>query len=257
MARPLRVEYADALYHICYRGNNGQDIFYDDEDREYFIDRLRQTVNRYEWRLFAFCQMTNHGHQHMQTPEPNLAAGMQFLLSAFASHINRRHGFRGHLLQGRYRSDVIEDETYSWTVSRYVHLNPKRTVIPMVENIIDWKWSSLPGYLDPTRRWDFVDYEGLYRAWSGTFGGSPQIAYANFIQAGLETPPPNPFDKAIDGWILGSDTFVEWLKEKIGFQTNPSDVPQVRRFMTVELTELLERVRTGQEISVALCGMAR
>jgi len=61
MARPLRVEYADALYHICYRGNNGQDIFHDSEDREYFIDRLRQTVNRYQWRLFAFCQMTNHG----------------------------------------------------------------------------------------------------------------------------------------------------------------------------------------------------
>ena len=94
MARPLRVEYSGASYHVCYRGNDGQEIFLDDEDRAYFVERLRQTVNRYEWRMFAFVQMTNHGQQFFQTPEPNLSAGMQFLLhnySALAGPTTFRH----------------------------------------------------------------------------------------------------------------------------------------------------------------------
>ena len=242
MTRPPRIQYPDAIYHVYFRGNNGQDIFYDDEDREYFIDRLRQTVNRYGWRMFAFCEMTNHVHQHQQTPEPNLSAGMQFLLSAFANQVNRRHGLRGHLLQGRFRSEVIEDESYSWNVSRYVHLNPARTAVPMVEKLADWRWSSYPGYANPEKRWDFVDYEAVYRAWAGEFGPNAQNAYKSFVQQGIETPPANPFDHAVDGWILGSESFVTWLKERVGMQQSPIDVPQMRRFITVELEELLSRV---------------
>ena len=107
MARSARVQFPGAIYHVYFRGNGGQDIFYDEEDREYFMDRLRQTVNRYGWLVFVICLMTNHVHLLFQTPQANLSAGMQFLLSAFASHVNRWHGFKGHLLQGRFGSQLV------------------------------------------------------------------------------------------------------------------------------------------------------
>ena len=109
MTRPLRIEFPDAIYHVNYRGNNRQTIFFSDEDREMHLERTRETVLRYGWRMFAFCQMTNHAHHYFQTPEPNLSAGMQFLLSGFARRVNASNGLCGHLLQGRFHDQLVEN----------------------------------------------------------------------------------------------------------------------------------------------------
>jgi putative transposase len=102
--------------------------------------------------------MSNHFHVVLKTPHPNLARGMQVFLSGYANRWSRRHRFNGHVFQGRFRTELVEDETYLWTVTRYVHLNPVRGRI--VENPSAWAWSSYPGYARRSQRLAWVAYCG-------------------------------------------------------------------------------------------------
>ena len=126
MPRRPRIEFEGAIYHVMARGNARQRIVRDDHDRERLLDDLRRTVLRCGWELLAFVFMENHLHLLLKTPRPNLARGMQQFLSSYAIWHGRRHRRVGHLFQGRYRAELIEDESYYWTVSRYIHLNPVR-----------------------------------------------------------------------------------------------------------------------------------
>src|SRR6516164_9214561 len=144
MARRLRVQCPGAIYHLMARGNGRQDIVRDDADRDRLVEHLARAAVRCSWRAFAFVSMSNHLHVVSKTPEPNLARGMQGFLSAYANAWARRHRFSGHVFQGRYRTELVEDERYLWTVTRYVHLNPVRA--RLVENPATWQWSSYPGY---------------------------------------------------------------------------------------------------------------
>lgn len=140
MARPLRLEYEYALWHLTARGNDRQDIFRDDVDREQFLLLLSQTVIRFGWQLLAWVLMSNHYHLLAQTPEPNLSRGMHWLNGRYAQWFNRRHGRSGHLFQGRFHGSLVEKESYLFSVARYVVLNPVRA--GLVANPADWKWSS-------------------------------------------------------------------------------------------------------------------
>ena len=147
--RRLRVQYPGALYHLTTRGVRRSDIFLDDEDRQSFFDLAERTVHKYGWLIYAITLMSNHPHLYFRTPQPNLSRGAQYLLGNYACQFNRRHGRSGHVLEGRFRCKVIEDTTYSWTVSRYVHLNCTPV---LVAHPADWPWSSYPGYCDARRR---------------------------------------------------------------------------------------------------------
>ena len=105
---------------------------------------LQQTVLRYGWELLAFVFMPNH--LLLRTPQPNLSRGMQYLLSGYANWYAKRRHKPGHLFQGRFRGELIEDESYFWAVSRYVHLNPVRGKRPLAVHPREWPWSSYPGY---------------------------------------------------------------------------------------------------------------
>ena len=106
------------------RGNRRQDIVVDDHDRQQFWDRLAETVLKFVWRLYAGVLMTNHFHLFLKTPEPNLSRGMQWLLGGYATWWNQRHQRSGHVFQSRYKAQVVENDSYAWTLSRYVHRNP-------------------------------------------------------------------------------------------------------------------------------------
>ena len=112
--------------------------------------------------------MTNHLHLVLQTPRPNLAKGMQLFLSSYANGWARRHRHCGHLFQGRYRTELVEDETYLWVLTRYVHLNPVRAGLSATPEA--WIWSSCPGYFRRRDRLDWVAYDALLAAWAGEFG---------------------------------------------------------------------------------------
>jgi REP element-mobilizing transposase RayT len=215
MPRRLRIQYPDALYHVMARGNARQDIVCDDDDRRRLLASLERAVGRFGWRLYAFVVLSNHLHLVLKTPRPNLARGMQSFLSSYANAWARRHRFAGHVFQGRYRTELVEDETYLWVLTRYVHLNPVRA--GLVADPAQWPWSSYPGYADPRRRLDWVCSEGLLAAWGGAVGGpDPEEAYRRYVTAGLADPPGSPWSAAGRGWIVGGEAFVARLRRLVG-----------------------------------------
>ena len=169
MARRLRLQYPGAIYHLMAHGNDRQEIVRDDVDRGRLQDDLGKAAIRCSWRVYACVIMSNHVHIVLKTPESNLARGMQAFLSGYANVWARRHKFSGHVFQGRYRTELVEDETYLWTVTRYVHLNPVRA--GMVEHPTAWAWSSYSGYAHRARRLEWLAYDDLLASWTGALMG--------------------------------------------------------------------------------------
>jgi putative transposase len=140
MARPLRLEIPDGVYHVWNRGVNRADIVFDDRDRQYFVDLLQEIVLRFGWIIHQFMLMTNHFHLVLSTPDPTLSRGMKRLEQKFAQYINRRYDRVGPLFQGRFKSQLVEEGSYLLEVLRYVALNPVRA--KMVERSEEYRWSS-------------------------------------------------------------------------------------------------------------------
>lgn len=243
MARPLRIEYPGAIYHVMSRGNARQRIFHDAEDYERLCDGLKQTVERFGIELFCFVCMPNHLHILFRTPEPNLSRAMQYLLSGYANWFSHRHQRPGHLFQGRFKGELIEDDSYFWTTSRYIHLNPVRGKRPLVEHPRDWMWSSYPGYDRRAKRVPWVAYDQVYGAWRGEMGGvHVEAAYRRFVEAGLVDSPDNPFQDAAQGWLLGSPPFVDRIKQRMKEPQHPDEVPSARRLGNLPMAVVIETV---------------
>jgi REP element-mobilizing transposase RayT len=151
MARPLRIEYPGAVYHVMARGNQGRDIFRDDEDRLRWLKTLGESCQKTGWRVHAYVLMSNHYHLLVQTPEGNLVAGMKWLQAAYTQRYNSRHKVFGHLFQGRYKAIVVDgqDRMYLQVVSTYIHLNPARAGLIRIgeQSLNTYRWSSYPAYL--------------------------------------------------------------------------------------------------------------
>lgn len=225
MARPLRIEFPGALYHVTARGNERRPIFRDDGDRRMFLTFLGQAVTRFGWSLTAWVLMTNHFHLVVQTPQPNLSRGMHWLNSAYAAWFNRRHGRCGHLFQGRFKSLLIEKERHLQEVLRYVVLNPVRARI--VARPEDYPWSSYRSTagLDPAPPW--LDTDAVL----DLFDADPQTArrmYQEFAMA-REDGSESLWDALTNGMYLGS---VEWAKRvrmMVESQPRSTDHPKAHR----------------------------
>ena len=183
MARKLRVEYAGAIYHVMNRGNHRKPIFKDDEDREGFLATLGEACRKTGWRVQALCLMPNHFHLLLETPQPNLVAGMKWFLGTYTSRFNRRHKVFGHLFSGRYKSLIVDGSGngYFKTVCDYVHLNPVRAkLLKPKQALKEYRWSSWPEYLkSPAKRWAWLRVDrllGEYRIPPRPCGGAAQLA---------------------------------------------------------------------------------
>ena len=144
MARPLRIEYPGAIHHVMSRGNLRRSVFEDERDYQRFLQGLEQTVGRFGWDLLSFALMPNHFLLFLRTPQPNLSRGMQYLVSGYANWYAKRHRRPGHLTQGRFKAALVEDESYFWTVSRYVHLNPLRGKRPLAGIRLTGRGQAIP-----------------------------------------------------------------------------------------------------------------
>ena len=140
MARPLRLEFPGALYHLTSRGDGQEAIYRDDEDRGTCLEVLANTVRRFHWRAHAYCLMGNHYHLLVETEDPNLAQGMRHFNGVYTQRFNRRHGRSGHVFQGRYHAVLVQKDSYLLELARYIVLNPVRA--NMVRSPRDWPWSS-------------------------------------------------------------------------------------------------------------------
>ena len=165
MARSLRVEYPGAVYHVLNRGNYRKPVFETPEARDAFEACLFAACERYGWRLYAYCTLSNHYHGALETPEGNLSVGMQWLQSTFANRFNRAHQAHGHLFQGRFKSLIVERDEYLGPLIHYIHLNPIRANLASIENPETYRWSSLWYLHQKRKRPIFMDLDlGLHYA---------------------------------------------------------------------------------------------
>lgn len=215
MARPLRIQFAGAFYHITARGNERKSIYRRDGDRSMFIGFLMKSVELHRVRLFAFTLMDNHFHLLIQTPRANLAEFMHHLNVCYTGWFNHKHVRSGHLLQGRYKAFLIDADKYLMEVSRYVHLNRARARSVKStdyhhrwQDVQQYRWSSLPGYFNACRQLKNVSYDMILDMVGG------RRAYRKYVLDGLRRGVANPFDDMRYRVILGDDDFVELIRSK-------------------------------------------
>jgi REP element-mobilizing transposase RayT len=150
MPRPLRIQYAGAIYHLMNRSDRREPIFLDDQDRRTFLRTLHEACEKTGWQVHAYCLMANHFHLVAETPQPNLVVGMKWLLGTYTGRFNRRHQYFGHVFSGGYKSLIIEGRPpgYLKAACDYVHLNPVRAGLAAPEEPLSaFPWSSYPLYL--------------------------------------------------------------------------------------------------------------
>ena len=140
MARKPRVELAGGIHHVWARGNNRENIYRDDADREIYLALLAKVVEKRSWLVLAYCLMDNHVHLLVQTPEPDLGRGMQWLHGNYAQDFNYRCGREGHLFQGRFGSKLVTSDEQLWHTAAYIVRNP--VTAGLCERLTDWDWSS-------------------------------------------------------------------------------------------------------------------
>ncbi|MBI4658073.1 MAG: transposase [Verrucomicrobia bacterium] len=219
MARRLRVQFPGAIYHLMNRGDRREDIFRDDQDRHRFLETLGEACAKTGWRVHAFCLMRNHFHLVVETPQPNLAVGMKWLLGTYTSRFNRRHQGSGHLFSGRYKSLLVGGEGgYLRTVCDYVHLNPVRAKLLRAEEPLrHYVWSSFPAYLQASsKRPPWLRVERLLGERGipkDSAAGRRQFERQMEARRGQETE--GHFQPIRQGWCFGEETFRKELLAQI------------------------------------------
>ena len=244
MARPLRIQFENAYYHVTCRGNSGQDIFSTDEDRSRFLDLLERSHDVYQTKILAYVLMSNHFHLFVKTPLGNLQEFMRHFNICYTTYYNWRHTRRGHLYQGRYKSFLVDSDNYLQEIARYIHLNPVR-VSRLSSMRLDEKrrylrnypWSSYGGYLDQRERRDFLEV-GEVLAYFGGDTAKGRRRYEEFVMEGVSGGIPNPLEQGRGHGIIGTEGFIERIRgHYIGPSTETREIPAVRRILAQVETE--------------------
>jgi REP element-mobilizing transposase RayT len=216
MARPIRIEFAGAVYHVMARGNERRAIFFDDQDRRRFLETVAEMVEQFGVRLHAYCLMPNHYHLVVETPRGNLSQAMGWLQVAYSVRFNHRHRRSGHLFQGRYKAQLVEADSYAQGLVLYVHLNPvrprsKAAVLPAerARELNRYRWSSHRVYAGWARRPSWLS--GQWWAYWGR-GLGAHTAYRRQIAHAFGRPVDNPWDALRSGLVLGSEQL--WRRVK-------------------------------------------
>lgn len=224
MSRPLRLEYAGAIYHLTARGNARGVIFLDAADREMFLACLGEAVARFGWLCHAYCLMDNHYHLLIETPEANLSRGMRQLNGVYTQRFNRRHRRVGHVFQGRYKAIVVERDSHLLELCRYVVLNPLRA--GAVKHIARYRWSSYPATMGLAPCPDWLSTDWLL-AQFGKRRSTARHQYADFVAQGAAQP--SPWDELRGQVLLGTERFVEQMRPLLESADALKEVPRTQR----------------------------
>ncbi len=210
MARPLRIEYPGALYHVTSRGNDKKDIFRSIKDREKFLSYLSLASERHGALFHAYCLMSNHFHLMLETPLGNLSRIMKHINGSYTTYFNVKHKRAGHLLQGRYKAVLVQADTYAAELSRYIHLNPVRAkMVPFPE---EYQWSSCRRYLEGTEpSWLSTS---LVLGYFGTEFENRRRNYRDYLYEAIGKESRDPLADSAASTILGNDDFVRDIREK-------------------------------------------
>lgn len=273
MARPLRMQYPGAWYHVTSRGQERQAIFSDDQDRAHFLMLLETTVARYRVRIHAYVLMTNHYHLIVETPEANLSRAMQWLNVSYGVWYNRRHGRSGHLMQGRFKAIVLESASWGLDLSVYVHLNPVRVaglglskpgrkaeaagvaappsremVARRLEVLRSYVWSSYRAYAGYAKAPEWLERKTLMQR-----AGNGEASYRKLAEGRLkEGEAESPWGELKAGIVLGTRAFAEKLRKGMVIGRETAGKRLIRKRFTFEaIRQAVELVKGEKWVDFA------
>ncbi len=254
MARPIRIEYRGAQYHIMARGNGRQKIFYTPRDYELFLKTLGEALERYDLRLLAYVLMPNHYHLYLETPQGNLSQAMGWFQTTFTIRYNRCKNRVGHLFQGRYKAHLVEDDHYGMDLICYIHLNPiHRRRKGRLEQVGSWEqlqgfeWSSHLCYTGSQNTNKVpLNYDCL-RFW-GQGKAAGMRGYLKYMrQLVLKAETPDPLSEVREGLLIGSENFVEKMIEMISGKSGVEESRVETRWEQEDREQLVRSVVAGCE----------
>ena len=235
MARPLRIEFPGAVYHVTSRGNARDTIFINDSDREDFLWILGSVIQRYNWLCHAYCLMDNHYHLLIETIEGNISQGMRQLNGVYTQKLNGKHARTGHIFQGRFKAILVEKESYLLEVSRYIVLNPVRA--KMVERPEAWRGSNYNATAQITSAPEFLTVDWILGCFADNKKGATEC-YREFV-SNADTGS-SPLDKVKGQLFLGGEEFGKRLIEPLSGTMDIKEVPREQRYASrLSLKELL------------------
>ena len=249
MARPLRIEYSGAFYHVTSRGNEQKDIYKSKKDREQFLHYLKTATERYGAVIHTYCLMDNHYHLLLETPEGNLSQIMRHINGAYTTYFNVKRKRAGHLFQGRYKSILVEADEYAEELSRYIHLNPVRAGI--VDKPEEFACSSYGSYIGKSQNLEWLQAEFVL----GYFDKKVESArrkYQQFVEDGIGRDGKNPFIETMASTLLGSPQFIKEITARyIEAKEASRDLPTVGKLIkgpSIEkIVGTVNRVLKGEE----------
>jgi putative transposase len=238
MARPLRIQFENAYYHVTCRGNARQKIFLNDSDRSAFVDLLERSSDIYQTEILAYVLMSNHFHLVVKTPLANLQEFMRHFNISYTSYYNWKNDRTGHLYQGRYKTFLVDADNYLQEISRYIHLNPMRvrlrsgmTLDEKRKYLRNYRWSSYGGYILQLRRRGFLQVKEVL-AYFGGDTAKGRRKYEDFVMAGLSGKIASPLERGRGHGIVGATEFVEKIRRQyIRSAAESRELPAVKKIL--------------------------
>ena len=223
MSRPLRIEYPGAWYHVMNRGRRGEKIFLDRKDYLTFLDLLKESSDTWHIHIAGYCLMPNHYHLLVHTPKANLSRSMRHINGVYTQRFNRRHGIDGQLFRGRYKSILVDADSYILQLLRYIHRNPARA--GLVKESDNYEWSSHRGYISNGKKWDW-----LYKDFALSMLASVKSLRRRFYRQFMAEADSEEILQVFTGkkWpsVLASKEFIDSLKERFFSKKRHQEIPE-------------------------------
>ena len=247
MSRPLRIQYPGAIYHITSRGNGGNKIFEDKKDYLMFLEELKEVIEDYNWISYAYCLMPNHYHLFIKTLDPNLSIGMRQLNGNYTQKYNIRHKKFGHIFQGRFKSILVEDNSYQGNLIRYITFNPVKAKI--AKSITSWPWSSHKEIMGLTKKSGCVHPNETF----SFFHKNKEIAKKEYIKfINEKTKEDNTWKDLQSGSILGSLQFARDTINKYGNKKSKENTKKERFAGRPSLEEIFKNIKEKHQRNILI-----
>ena len=260
MARPLRIIYPGAFYHVTSRGNERKVVFKSTRDRKRFLEYLESAAQRYSAVIHAYCLMDNHYHLLLETPSGNLPQIMRHINGAYTTYFNVKRKRSGHLFQGRYKAILVVKDEYAKELSRYIHLNPVRA--EQVDAPEEYDWSSYQFFIGAKKPPQWL-YRGFILGYFGDTGSTAQKGYCSFVNTIAKGAHSNPLNEVVSSTLLGSPGFIAYIKDNFLSNKKPDkDLPALNELAEkISMKDIFDEVEAvfgtkgtiGRNVKMYLC----